>query len=82
MDLIRDEFAIKILQAMLSNSWMQKEFNKDLKDYTREQRAEYLKDFHIKTAYEWADAMLEIKIKTDAIRKQNEYIQKLSDEKH
>lgn len=58
---LRDEFAIRILQAMLSNSWMQKEFNKDLKAWSSEERAKYLKEFHARTAYQWADEMLKMK---------------------
>lgn len=66
---IRDEFAIRIMQGMLSNSWIQREFKKDIKNLNREAEFDpgaisaYMRNFHSDTAYKWADAMLEFRDK-------------------
>lgn len=56
----RNEIAVKILCAMLSNSWLQKEFNKDLKTLKVNQynKLDFMRKWHIEAAFKWADEII------------------------
>ena len=66
-----EECAIRAMQALLSNSHLQKEFLKDLKKIEKnmgrtlesKERSDYMQSQHAMTSYQFAEAMLREKLK-------------------
>lgn len=69
----RDECAMRVMQGLLSNAHLQKEFLKDISKieknldckFDSSQRSGYMQREHAMISYQFADAMLEEKKKRD-----------------